>query len=350
MVAETLGDELEQFTVRIFATDIDEGAINFARNGLYSRQALLNLSEEMLGRYFEEGAEGEYRVNKLIRNMIVFGEHDLGQRSPFPRMDMMLSRNVLIYFTPELQRRALDLFAYSLRDEGRLVLGSAESASQRGEYFEPESREQKVFRRRGGRFTLPPSLTESPSPMPRSRSSLRLSPETRLSSHEATGRTSRKLPVNEDSVLLGLPVGVVVVDSRYDIRLINSAAQSLLAIHRPAIGEDVIHLLQGAAYTELRPAIDAALREQSPIEIEEFAIEEPESGIPRYLKLVVHPHTDRTDSSGAQDSVMIVIDEMTALGRERDELKQLVEQQAAELGRSGSLNQRLTGRNRRLER
>ena len=54
---------------------------------------------------------------------MVFGEHDLSARVPFPRIDLLLCRNVLIYFTVPLQRVALETFAYSLRPDGRLVLG-----------------------------------------------------------------------------------------------------------------------------------------------------------------------------------------------------------------------------------
>lgn len=136
MVAEALGDELARFKVRIFATDVDDGAVGFARNGVYSRQAIANVPDDLLERYFES-ADGEYRVNNRVCGMLVFGKHDLGQWAPFPRIDLVLSRNVLIYFTPELQRRALDLFAHSLRDGGRLVLGKAEAVSARAEYFEP---------------------------------------------------------------------------------------------------------------------------------------------------------------------------------------------------------------------
>lgn len=116
-VAEALGDELSRFNVRIFATDIDESAVGFARNGVYSRQAVENVPEPLLERYFEV-ADGEYKISGPVRGMVIFGQHDLGQRAPFPRIDMVLSRNVLIYFTPELQRRALDLFAPSLRNGG----------------------------------------------------------------------------------------------------------------------------------------------------------------------------------------------------------------------------------------
>lgn len=119
----------------------------------------------------------------------------------------------------------------------------------------------------------------------------------------------------------------------------------------PAVGEDLIHLLQGAAYTELRPAIDAAIQDQSFVEVEEFALEEPESGEPRYLKMVVHPQDTGSGGDGsAAESVMIVIDDITVLCRERDDLRQRLQHDSAELERVSYLNKRLSEKNRWLER
>jgi two-component system CheB/CheR fusion protein len=168
LISEALSPEAGFFSVRIFATDVDEEAVNFARQGIYPASALSGLSEEQIRRYFVENG-GQYQVKKALRGMIVFGEHDLARRSPFPRIDLMVSRNVLIYFTTELQRRALQLFAYSLRDGGYLVLGKAESTSPLSEYFTPEHRHHKVYRRHGERFLMPPTIPASPVPMPRPR-------------------------------------------------------------------------------------------------------------------------------------------------------------------------------------
>jgi hypothetical protein len=85
----------------------------------------------------------------------VFGEHDLANRAPFPRIDLVLCRNVLIYFTPELQRRALQLFAYSLRQGGYLALGKAETVSPLPEFFSLEQPRLKIFRRAGAPAPIP---------------------------------------------------------------------------------------------------------------------------------------------------------------------------------------------------
>lgn len=347
LVAEALGDELGRFSVRIFATDLDEEAVAFARRGIYSTQALANLSEELANRYFVQESR-EYQVNKLIRSMVVFGQHDLGQRAPFPGIDMVLSRNVLIYFTQELQKRALQLFAYSLRDGGRLVLGKAESVSPLAEYFETEHQRQKVFRRAGGRFLMPPVLMTSLTPGCRPDYSSQLRSREGGPSRiirERDGRQSRRAL---DNFALSLPFGVVIVDSRYDIQLVNNAARRMLSLQSPAVGKDLIHLLQGEAYTRLRPAIDAALQDQTSSEIEDFVVEEPGSSQYRYLRMVAAPRYAEGEPR-APEGAMILINETTERASERAGLSRRLERASSELERERESNRRLAETNRRLE-
>src|SRR6202795_4077634 len=88
--------------------------------------------------------------------MVVFGEHDLGERAPFPRIDLLLCRNVLIYFAASMQRAALETFAYSLRPSGRLVLGPSETVAALPAPFAQEHARFCVYRRRPGAKLLLP--------------------------------------------------------------------------------------------------------------------------------------------------------------------------------------------------
>ncbi|MGH2409145.1 MAG: CheR family methyltransferase, partial [Chloroflexota bacterium] len=154
LVAEALGDELDLFSVRIFATDLDSEAIEFGRRGVYPAAALAEVPRELVARYCME-QDGMCELTKIVRGLVVFGEHDLGQRPPFPRIDLCLCRNVLIYFTAELQQRALELFAFALRDGAYLVLGKAESTGPLPEYYTTADSALKVYRRQGDRMLLP---------------------------------------------------------------------------------------------------------------------------------------------------------------------------------------------------
>ena len=127
-IAEALGGDSQPPDVRIFATDVDGAAITFARRGVYPPAALKNVPAPLRGRYFAQAGQG-FEVVKRLRSQVIFGEHDLSTRVPFARIDLLLCRNVLIYFTAPLQQAALETFAFSLRADGVLVLGPSETAS-----------------------------------------------------------------------------------------------------------------------------------------------------------------------------------------------------------------------------
>ena len=301
-LAEVLGDELEQLGVRIFATDLDAGAIEFARRGIYPPSAVQSLPGDLIERYFT-ATDGEYEVQKRIRSLVIFGEHDLAQRAAFPSIDLILCRNVLIYFTPELQKRALQLFAFSLRDAGYLVLGKSESLTQLPELFVSENPHLRVYRRQGGRTLIPGSFigatNGTPSP------TRRLVGSARAAAVPPAGGQSSAAPLS-DATLDALPVGVVIVDRRYHIRSINPAARRLLDIHVPPEGEDLVHLLRVADSGPLRSAIDTAFRTAQASKVDEMALPDPASGRTRSIEIVCHP--DRVGAGEtAPDSVVIII-------------------------------------------
>ena len=260
LVAEYLGDDLDGLTVRIFATDLDPDAITFARRGVYPARALASIPPEIVERYFSRD-DNTYEVRKVVRSMVVLGQHDLAQRAPFPRVDIVFCRNVLIYFTTDLQKRALQLFAFSLRDNGYLVLGKAETVSPLPEYFALNESRLKVYRRVGERVLIPTSrirdtMAGLPAHVPFPRTSL---------ADRSTARFRRDAdtaPVGErsESILMRMPTGIVVVNSSYDIQMINAAARRLCGIHSEAVGRDLLHVVQYIPLLPLRNAIDAAFR------------------------------------------------------------------------------------------
>ena len=111
--------------VQIFATDIDDRAIEVARAGLYPAAIAADLSAERLEQNFTR-EDGNYRVAKSLREMFLFSTHDLVKDPPFSRLDLVSCRNLLIYFDPPLQQRVLATFHYALRPGRHLFLGPSE--------------------------------------------------------------------------------------------------------------------------------------------------------------------------------------------------------------------------------
>ena len=256
LVADALGTE--STGVRIFATDLDEDAIAFARRGIYPPSSLANVPDELIGRHFiSVGAD--FEVNKAIRSMVVFGQHDLAQRAPFPRIDLAVCRNVLIYFTPELQKRALQLFAFSLREGGYLVLGKAESTTPLAEHFILEHPRLRIYRRAGERVVLPPGRLREGVAVAPARPTPREVWPTSLQGPVA-GATRTAEVERPEGVLLALPLGVVVVDDQYDVGFLNAAARRLLGIHGAGVGHDFVHLAHALPSEDLRQGLDSALR------------------------------------------------------------------------------------------
>jgi two-component system, chemotaxis family, CheB/CheR fusion protein len=317
LCAELLRDDTAAVNVRIFATDVDEQAIAFARRGVYTADALRGVPETLVERYFTR-TEDRFEVSKQIRNMTVFGQHDLGQRAPFPRIDLVLCRNVLIYFTKELQTRALQLFAFALRDRGFLVLGKAESTTPLPQYFKLYNSALKVYEREGERVMLPPtrlkdSAQSPPLPVFLSNAPVR---ELRMMQHNNEPPRAPSHDVLAAYTNASV-IGVVVVDRNYDIIAINSAARAMLQIHGVGVGSDLIHLLP-ATGSKLRFMIDAALAGE-PVEPSTVLAKDPVTGIDRFLQ--IHCSSHRVPGVTVGDTVGLVIVDVTRYERHITELQ-----------------------------
>ncbi|MBV8067992.1 MAG: PAS domain-containing protein [Candidatus Eremiobacteraeota bacterium] len=310
-LAELLGDDVETMPIRIFATDLDADAIAFARRGIYPSGAFSEMNPALLSKYFTR-IDDAFQIKKRIRNLTVFGEYDLGQRAPFPRIDLVLCRNVLIYFTKELQQRTLQLFAFSLRVGGYLVLGKSETTSPLPQYFAAVKPTLKIFRRQGERLLIPaPALTDDASA--RERTTPR---RVALGSMNAPRRPLAELPAPRwslvdrlGSFLFESSIGVVVIDRNYDISTINQAARSMLGIHGQGIGEDLVHVAEVPS-AELKAALDAAFRNEAGGRVRELEKLNITTNETQYLEVSCYP--DRTISKeGRVEGVILLVSDVT---------------------------------------
>ncbi|MBP1752879.1 MAG: cheBR [Geobacteraceae bacterium] len=135
------------FTLQIFATDLDRDAIDKARQGGYPANIVADVSPERLRRFFSKEENG-YRVRTEIREMVTFATQNVIMDPPFTKLDILICRNLLIYLAPELQKKLLPLFHYSLNPGGVLFLGSAETVSAFTELFAPLHVKSRLFLRR----------------------------------------------------------------------------------------------------------------------------------------------------------------------------------------------------------
>lgn len=140
--------------VQLFATDLNENALAFARRGLYPQAIAADLSQERLERFFE--VEGDsYRVRPSLQEIVLFAEHNLVKDAPFAHLDLISCRNLLIYLERDIQKRVFQIFRYGLGKGGYLFLGSSESAEQAYEMFEPVHKRERIYYTRPGKPPLP---------------------------------------------------------------------------------------------------------------------------------------------------------------------------------------------------
>ena len=141
---EILKDEAKNYKIQIFATDIDDEATSIARKGQYPESALTEIDKNLVKKYFII-KDDLYEVIKPVRDMCIFSKQDISSDPAFVRLDLISCRNLLIYFTSELQKRLFPTFHYALNDNGLLLLGKSESVGMFMNYFKPLDSKWKIY-------------------------------------------------------------------------------------------------------------------------------------------------------------------------------------------------------------
>lgn len=137
----------KNYNVKIFATDIDANAIEYASVGAYPDSIAEDVSLERLNRFFIKRRD-VYQVTKAVREMVIFSLHNLINNPPFYKIDLISCRNLLIYFKPKLQTRIISSFQFALESSGFLFLGTSETTGEMSSYFSSFDAKWKIFRRK----------------------------------------------------------------------------------------------------------------------------------------------------------------------------------------------------------
>ncbi|AMK77028.1 MULTISPECIES: chemotaxis protein CheB [Methylomonas] len=134
------------FKLQIFATDLDADAIEKARQGFYPKTIAGDVSPERLSRFFVAEDNG-YRINKDIREMVIFAQQNIIMDPPFTKLHLLLCRNLLIYLDPACQQKLIPLFHYALIPNGMLLLGNAETIGNFNDLFTAIDSRSRLYRR-----------------------------------------------------------------------------------------------------------------------------------------------------------------------------------------------------------
>ena len=349
LLADLLGAEFPQWNIRIFATDLDEAAIVFARHGVYSAELLKGVSADYLSRFFEPVEQG-YRISKMLRQTVTFGEHDLSQNGPFPRIDLLLCRNVLIYFSKPLQEDLLRRFTFSLKIGGYLVLGKSETAGKEIVQYEPINTTYKVYRcssvaRLSPRHvdasmqkllqTAKQVVSETVSPV-----APRLPAKIVLETDEVIG-----LRHLNDTMLRFLPMGIITINADYRIVLANTMVRRLLGIAEIGFEQDFLHVIRGIPYNEMRKAIDTAFREHKMVTLPEVELDPKMGGNGRFITFHISVIQEKP---GAAEMAAISVADVTEHVQLKQQLRASQIEQAHMIEDLQLVNDSLNMRNQEL--
>ncbi len=147
IVAEAMEKLRKHLNVQIFATDIDETAIENARKGRFPDSIAADVSKARLDQFFTK-EDGVFRIKKQIRDMVVFSLQSIIKDPPFSRLDLVSCRNLMIYLDHALQKKIIPLFHYTLNPQGILFLGTSETIGEYTDLFQPLNAKWKIFTRK----------------------------------------------------------------------------------------------------------------------------------------------------------------------------------------------------------
>src|SRR5256714_73027 len=360
LITEMLGAELSNWSIKIFATDLDEAAISFARRGGYTENLLKGLPAEYSSRFFEHTEHG-YRIAKALRQMVIFGQQDLSRSAPFPRIDLVLCRNVLIYFTPELQEYVLNQFAYSLANGGYLFLGKAETVRPVQAFYELINKRWKVYRCIGNALPSARRPNSSELRTPRVEHGGSSIPARSNGQQHSDQGHQHALPAQDvgqlrrfnELLLRFLPIGVVVIDRSYRVLTANSTARRLLGLRDAATEQDFLHAIRGIPYAEVRNAIDTVFRERNIATLPEVELAINTGGSGRFIHLsiaVMQLESETTEL--ATLSVTDVTEQVQSkrqLEATQTEQKQLTQELSSTNKRLNDMNKELLDANEELQ-
>lgn len=289
LLAEALGFDAFRQRVKIYATDVDNLALNEARAASYDARAVESVPPDLLPVYFEQ-INGRYVFNKDLRRGVIFGRNDLVRDAPISRVDLLVCRNTLMYLNAETQRGVLSRLHFALAPKGALFLGHAEMLLSHGDRFTPVDLKNRIFRKAVGSHT---SLD-------------RYDPAAAL--YERHGGLNGLTTVR-DLAFRASPVAQIVVTGDDTVAMINQQAETSFGLSARDIGRLLRDLEISYRPVELRSYIEQAKVERRSARIQD--VQWQRSGVETvWFEIHINP---LVDADNGLLGVSIVFFDVTAM-------------------------------------
>lgn len=298
LLGQAMGPESFQHRVKLYATDVDEEALNQARLAVYTEKQMEPVPEELKKKYFDH-TNGRYGFRKDMRRSVIFGRHDLLRDAPISRVDLLVCRNTLMYFNAEAQSKILVHFHFALNDDGILFLGKSEMLLTHTNIFTPLDLKRRIF-------TKVPRANGRDHPLMLAQGA----------NHDNVNQIANNVRVRE-AAFDNSAVPQLVIDNDGCLALANQQARMLFGINVREIGRPLKDLEVSYRPVELRSRIEQAFAEQRMIHLRdvEWRISEGER---RFLDVQIMP---LSSSIGSLVGVTVTFSDVTRNKQLQDDLE-----------------------------
>ena len=245
--------------LQIFATDVDEQALEVARQGIYPEGISADVSPERLARFFTRVDESAWQISKQVRETVTFAVQNLIADAPFSKMDLISCRNLLIYLEPEVQKKVIALLHFALKEGGYLFLGPSETVGRQTDLFEPVSKKWRIYRRIGPSRAADlqfPVMQAEPCPAKPQPASRPQAPP-------------RLAELAQNSLLRRFGLACVVINRNYEILHFAGPTEDYLVQPGGPPTQNLLSLASKGLEPKLRVVIRRAIRENAPQSIKD---------------------------------------------------------------------------------
>jgi two-component system, chemotaxis family, CheB/CheR fusion protein len=267
LLFEGSGETERHGRIQVFASDVDETALQTARAGIYPEGIADDVSPERLQRYFKKQGGG-YQVGKVLREAVVFSRQNLLSDAPFSKLDLISCRNVLIYLEPAAHKKVLAMFGFALNVGGHLFLGKSEGIAGFEDYFESVSKRNRIYR-------LTQANRRGAADFPLSKGVM---PRTAIGHERVPFDGSTLALVNQEALLQHFNASLVLIDARGKILYFHGQTERYLGHPKGLASLNILDLTEGALSARLRQTIDQALRQNEPVTFSSVSL--PRGGAP----------------------------------------------------------------------
>ena len=324
ILAEQLGIERYRQQVKIYATDLDESALQFARHATYPesiREALPNT--DFITQYFEH-KDQSYSVIRDIRKNVIFGNHNIITDSPISKIDLLICRNLLIYFNVETQKKVLSRFHYALNNQDHLFLGKAETLLTHSKLFRAQNLKSRIFQKIPHVQSAPKMTYRYPT--------------------EDNAKITSPSQTLFNKLLENYTIAHLLVDQNGRVIFINRTAKQIFRLTDDQVGQSFHDLKLSYHPAELRSKIEEVMTKKTAITMRDVTWPDKNKNT-FYFTIDIQPIYSETNYQG----VIIYFYDTTEIKHLKDELEAKNQQLLETKERLQSANEELETTNEELQ-